>query len=587
MTDLFLARDGKGAVPVRMPERSLLRRRARAQQDERAHETRWNARPLIALSLRAVMSGVPALAAVSVVIFLEHISAAPTTWPARIVTWSLLLGVSAIVALVVERRLRSLLPLALLMRMTLVFPDEAPSRYAVARAANSPAKIKELAATGSSPRAQAAAEVLALVARLAKHDRHTRGHSERVRVFTDLIAEQMGVSGPDRDKLAWGALLHDIGKMNVPGELLNKPGKPTPHEWEVLKKHPLAGGEFAGPLAEWLGPWIGGITQHHERFDGKGYPLGVAAQDISLAGRIVAVADAYETMTAARSYKKPMTVAAARQELTDCAGAHFDPVVVRAFLALSLPRLMWGVGPLSFLAHLPFVARAEVVSVKFAAASSAAAPAAAAAAVGAASVVTAGAVVPTAPPAPHPAQVTVADTTNDSGNSVEPAGAGGAAFAPTDLPKPTTAARPVNTAPGSARAPAAVASPTTPNATGKGAGNGNGNGGQATGSPGKGNSANSNGSSGNSNSGNSNSGNSNSGNSNSGNDNSGNGGSGKGSSAAGSGTLTSSTPGSSTSESVSSNSGKGSSYSGQGKSGQDSSDRSGKKSAPTPAPASS
>jgi HD-GYP domain-containing protein (c-di-GMP phosphodiesterase class II) len=572
MTDLFLARDGKGAVPVRMPERSLLRRRARAQQDERAHETRWNARPLIALSLRAVMSGVPALAAVSVVIFLEHISAAPTTWPARIVTWSLLLGVSAIVALVVERRLRSLLPLALLMRMTLVFPDEAPSRYAVARAANSPAKIKELAATGSSPRAQAAAEVLALVARLAKHDRHTRGHSERVRVFTDLIAEQMGVSGPDRDKLAWGALLHDIGKMNVPGELLNKPGKPTPQEWEVLKRHPLAGGEFAGPLAEWLGPWIGGITQHHERFDGKGYPLGVAAHDISLAGRIVAVADAYETMTAARSYKKPMTVAAARQELTDCAGAHFDPVVVRAFLALSLPRLMWGVGPLSFLAHLPFVARAEVVSVQFAAASSAAAPAAAAAAVGAASVVTAGAVVPTAPPAPHPAQVTVADTTNDSGNSVEPAGPRGAAFAPTDLPKPTTVARPVKTAPGSARASAAAA---TPNATGKGAsksasqGNGSGSG-KATGSSAKGSSGNSTSNSGKGNSngnGNGNSASNNSIRSNSGSNNSGK----------GSGALTTGTPATAnTPPRVSSTSESSSSDSGNGMSGNDSSGKSGK-----------
>jgi HD-GYP domain-containing protein (c-di-GMP phosphodiesterase class II) len=492
---------------------SLLQRCFRARQDEAASPMRWDSRPGLALILRALMAGVPAATAVLIAVLLERSGPPPTTWPARIVTWALLLGVSTIVARAVERRMRGLVPLALLLRMTLVFPDEAPSRYAVARAAHSPAKIKELAVAGRSRTSLAAAEVLALVARLGKHDRHTRGHSERVRVFTDLIAEQMGISGSDRDKLAWGALLHDIGKMEVPGELLNKAGMPTPAEWEVIKKHPAAGGILAGPLGEWLGPWAGGITQHHERFDGKGYPHGVAGVNISLAGRIVAVADSYETMTAARSYKKPMSVGAARKELTKCAGAHFDPEVVRAFLAVSLPRLMWGVGPLSFLAHLPFVVQAETVGVQLAAVSSAAAPAAAAAAVGAASVVTASAIAPSPTPQPPPtARVVVAESTaahGNSANSTGSAGGGSARVSPTDLGTPKATSRPVPSS--TATAPAAISktsSPPTHSATsagggpaatgtpgvGKGnpgnpgnSGKGNGNGGSSTSNSGNGN----------------------------------------------------------------------------------------------------
>ena len=430
-------------VPVRTPESSSRDPRAEAGQNA---QHRWRARPLLAFALRLLVAAVPAAAAVASTVVLDRLAPAPATWPQRIVTWSLLLGVSTIVALAVERRMRGLLPLALLLRMTLVFPDAAPSRYAVARTASSPRKIKELADREQSPRAAAATRVLALVSALAKHDRYTRGHSERVRVFTDLIAEQMGVTGPERDKLAWGALLHDIGKMTVPGKLLNKPGKPTEHEWEVLKGHPLAGAAFAGPLVEWLGPWAGGITQHHERFDGTGYPLGLAGHDIALSGRIVAVADAYETMTAARSYKKPMAATAARKELTACAGAHFDPVVVRAFLEVSLPKLMWGIGPVSFLLHLPFLTRAETVGIQLAAsASSAAAPAAAAATIGAASVVAGTAVAPAvtaSPPATTtPVTSSVSSSTAPGGTtSGQPGAAVPAPGGPASVSVPTSVA---------------------------------------------------------------------------------------------------------------------------------------------------
>jgi hypothetical protein len=425
--------------------------------------SRWEARPVVAWLMRFGLAAVPAVAALAVTILLHTVAPKPTDWPARIVTWGVLLGVSTITALLVERRLRRYLPLALLMRMTLVFPDAAPSRYSVARAANSPARIKELATSGNSARSVAAAQVLALVASLTKHDAYTRGHSERVRVFADLIAEQIGVSGSDRDKLAWGALLHDIGKMSVPGSLLNKPGKPTPREWEVLKGHPLAGAGSAGPLMEWLGPWAGGITEHHERFDGTGYPLAIPGQEISLSGRIVAVADSYETMTAARSYKKPMSASAARRELADCSGGHFDPLVVRAFLEISMPRLMWGVGPLAFLLHLPLMARAQNLGLQLSASTANLAAPAAAVTLGAASVVTTAAVLPTpAPPAPA---VTVAAT-----NTLHASGkvGHGAANAPADRAAERTAGGITSTAvPGRGAASTATEKGSSPGASQK------------------------------------------------------------------------------------------------------------------------
>ncbi len=131
-----------------------------------------------------------------------------------------------------------------------------------------------------------------------------------------------------------------------------------------MKEHPSEGARIAAPLLEWLGPWGVAIVEHHERFDGKGYPAGLGGSSISLAGRIVAVADSYDTMTAARSYKKPMAVWSARRELADCAGGQFDPEIVRAFLSISLPRLLWKTGPISFLVQLPVLARLQQVGLE-------------------------------------------------------------------------------------------------------------------------------------------------------------------------------------------------------------------------------
>jgi hypothetical protein len=272
-------------------------------------------------------------------------------WPAA-VRWMAMSAVATVVFIGVERVARQLLPLCALLHMSLVFPDRAPSRFAVAlRAGN----VKQLEDRAQQDRAGAAATILANVMTLHAHDRRTRGHSERVRAFAVMIGNELNLQPDQLDRLQWAALLHDIGKLDVPSSILNKNGRPTDDEWSTLKGHPAYGERLIAPLADWLGEWVGAVTEHHERWDGAGYPRGLKGEGISLAGRIVAVADAFEVMTAARSYKKPLSISAARIELTRCAGKQFDPTVVRAFLNVSIGRVRSELSPLAWTTQLPFV----------------------------------------------------------------------------------------------------------------------------------------------------------------------------------------------------------------------------------------
>jgi hypothetical protein len=267
-----------------------------------------------------------------------------------------------VVAIGAERVARRFLPLATLLKLSMLFPTGAPSRFKVARKAGSLRQLEDLSGQDASGDAGRAAEtILALVAALGAHDRRTRGHAERVRVYTDMIADELELPEFDRYRLRWSALLHDIGKLSIDASILNKTEPLTGEEWSVLRLHPAEGLRMIEPLAGWLGPWAETILHHHERFDGSGYPSGLAADEINVGARIVAVADTYDTMTSARSYKRPMGARAAREELVWCAGSQLDPEVVRAFLAISLPRLMWATGPSSLLVHLPFLARLRAV----------------------------------------------------------------------------------------------------------------------------------------------------------------------------------------------------------------------------------
>src|SRR5581483_5972764 len=126
---------------------------------------------------------------------------------------------------------------------------------------------------------------------------------------------------------------------------------------EVLRQHPLFGESLVDPMRNWLGTWVESVGYHHERWDGKGYPHGLAGEDIPLPGRIVAVADVFDVITSVRSYKKAFAATEARAEIARCAGTQFDPAVVRAFLNVSLGRMRLVMGPLSVLSHLPLLGR--------------------------------------------------------------------------------------------------------------------------------------------------------------------------------------------------------------------------------------
>jgi len=297
------------------------------------------------------------VAAFTTAVLLPH----PTTIAWRVVWWVGVLAVAWGAAILGERIARPLLPLASLLRMSLLFPDRAPSRFAVAWRSGSTRQLDRyvhgLDHSGHREPVKAAAEILTLVTALSSHDRRTRGHSERVRAYTDLIAEELRLPQPDCDRLRWSALLHDVGKISVDVNILNKAGSPSSAEWEVLHQHPIEGSRMIEPLREWLGEWGLAVEQHHENFDGTGYPYGISGDQISLGARIVAVADAFEVMTAARSYKSAMSPKLARKELTRCAGTQFDPAIVRAFLDISVGRQRLVIGPLAWLFDVPIVSQ--------------------------------------------------------------------------------------------------------------------------------------------------------------------------------------------------------------------------------------
>jgi putative nucleotidyltransferase with HDIG domain len=178
----------------------------------------------------------------------------------------------------------------------------------------------------------------ALTAALETRDAETHGHSERVVTFSLRLGRELGLDKEQLRSLEFGSLLHDIGKIGVPDAILRKPAKLTDEEWVRMREHPVHGQAILREI-EFLEGASLVVAQHHERWDGTGYPLGLRGCEIELNARIFAVADAFDAMISDRVYRQGRSYEAAAAELDAWAGRQFDPHVVEAFHRV--PREDW------------------------------------------------------------------------------------------------------------------------------------------------------------------------------------------------------------------------------------------------------
>ncbi len=174
--------------------------------------------------------------------------------------------------------------------------------------------------------------VESLVGALEAKDPDIEWHLRAVSHLALLIGRRIPLSQDQIHALSFGGLLHDVGKIGIPDTILHKPGRLTAEEYQIIKRHPVLGARMLSSVRE-LAPAVPVVRHHHERFDGKGYPEGLAGEDIPLGARIVLVVDAYHAMRSDRPYRRAMSESAARTELLRHAGTQFDPRVVDALLA--------------------------------------------------------------------------------------------------------------------------------------------------------------------------------------------------------------------------------------------------------------
>lgn len=179
--------------------------------------------------------------------------------------------------------------------------------------------------------------VTALAEAVDKKDSYTGSHSKAVARIAARIAEQVGMDAVSVERVRIAGHLHDLGKIGVPDAVLRKPGRLDEAEFALIRQHPIDGEAILAPLI-FLADVLPAVRHHHERFDGKGYPDGLAGTEISVEARIIQVADAYHAMASARTYRRVQSLEYVRQELITHAGSQFDPELIPPFVIL-LPEL--------------------------------------------------------------------------------------------------------------------------------------------------------------------------------------------------------------------------------------------------------
>jgi len=189
------------------------------------------------------------------------------------------------------------------------------------------------------------ATLAALCQAVETKDFYTRGHSDRVSRGAGMIARQINMPPSRTEAVTFAGMLHDVGKLGVPTKVLQKEGVLTEEEYATIQLHPMRGLEIVGEIG-FLNEALTGIMHHHERMDGRGYPMGFAGDEIPEFAKIIAVADAFDSMTSTRSYRKARRVDEAVAELRKNAGTQFDPKIVDAFVS-ALDREGWKVQELS------------------------------------------------------------------------------------------------------------------------------------------------------------------------------------------------------------------------------------------------
>ncbi|NLI93301.1 MAG: HD domain-containing protein [Peptococcaceae bacterium] len=213
--------------------------------------------------------------------------------------------------------------------LEIILPDKGKDELSILAS-----RLNQLAVSLSSEREEMLLSAIeSLVAALEAKDSYTYGHSSQVSAMAYAIAAQIGLSEQDLFSVRIAALLHDIGKIGIPDQILNKPDKLDEEEFRIIRQHPEIGAKILSGI-----PALARVTEmvrcHHARWDGKGYPEGLTGKKIPLGARIIAVADTFQAMTSDRPYRKGMTKEMALAELLRCSDSQFDPVLVKAFCSI-------------------------------------------------------------------------------------------------------------------------------------------------------------------------------------------------------------------------------------------------------------